>query len=88
MDSITYSFTFSVNFFCKFGYSVYLVGDLPILGAWNPAHAIKLTWNEVTLNTSNNRFSNFHCRATTGQLAFKFLAIKTSKSSNTNISRP
>jgi len=46
MDTITYNLTFSVNFFCKFGYSVYLVGDLPVLGSWNPASAIRLTWNE------------------------------------------
>lgn len=31
---------------CQFGDSFLIVGDDPILGSWNPSHAIPLNWSE------------------------------------------
>lgn len=30
----------------KYGFGLYIVGNIPELGAWNPLHAVKLFWSE------------------------------------------
>lgn len=37
---------FSVQYECKYGQEVYLVGSCAALGAWDTTQAVKLTWNE------------------------------------------
>ena len=40
---------FSIEYSPTFGNSIYLIGNVPALGSWNPSSAVKLKWNEVII---------------------------------------
>jgi len=46
MQDTVFNIQFSINYICKYGYSVYLLGDHHGLGSWNPKRALRLEWNK------------------------------------------
>ena len=42
------SIYFKIHYQCIYGQAVYLIGDQPITGCWNPKNGIRMTRNEVS----------------------------------------
>ncbi|WP_149263246.1 carbohydrate-binding module family 20 domain-containing protein [Actinomadura sp. K4S16] len=69
-DPGTVSDTFNVNATTTWGTSVYLVGDVPALGSWDPAKAVKLSpsgypiWNGTVTLPSNTRIEYKYIKKT------------------------
>lgn len=36
-----------MNYKCRFGNSLYVCGNIPALGNWDPSKALQMNWKEV-----------------------------------------
>lgn len=42
-----YSIQFQIKYQCKYGYNMFVSGNIESLGGWNLQKALKLDWNTV-----------------------------------------
>ena len=47
MKAQPFNILFNINYKCDFGFSLYVTGNIPALGLWDPSKAIQMNWVEV-----------------------------------------
>lgn len=59
MGFFTYKVSFEITYFCQFGESLMVLGNIPELGIWDFKNGLKLQYKEVNSKNASYLFQHF-----------------------------